>query len=105
MKQLIIFLFILVTFFLFVGKTNVYTYDSWIDAGNKSCDVVCKNADLQPVISGTYTNGYPFYVCAANVKGEGYRAGYNLQPEWADVCVVGWGSKELSVRQYKCLCK
>jgi hypothetical protein len=83
----------------------VKTDYSWIDGENNSCEVACKKAGLQPVVSGKYKNGHPFYVCSANAHGEGYRGGYNLRPNWNNVCVVGWGSSELLIQEYKCLCK
>jgi hypothetical protein len=77
----------------------------WKTATHPSCDNTCQAASLAPVISGYYVNGYAFYVCAANAKGEGYRAGYNLRPAWTNACIVGWGGEEISVKSYRCLCQ
>lgn len=78
---------------------------TWVDAEGQSCDFACAQAALTAARSGAYVNGNPFFICSANAGGEGYRPGYNLQPSWSAVCVVGWGGKEVAVnRGYKCLC-
>jgi hypothetical protein len=50
-------------------------------------------------------NGHSFYVCRVDQNGEGMRPGYNLAPDWSHVCTVPWGGKEVSSRQYDCLCE
>jgi len=78
----------------------------WYPAtGNASCSTVCINAQRNVVASGVYTNNKPFYVCRADAHSEGKRAGYNLDPNWRDACVVGWGGKEESIRPYECACE
>lgn len=79
---------------------------SWAPAGGESCLVACENAGKTPVSSGNYTrNNNPYFVCRTNAKGEGKRAGYNLQPSWSNVCTVGWGGQEVAVQDYECLCQ
>jgi len=77
----------------------------WVDGGGKSCSAVCSSAGSAAVNSGTFQNGNPFTICAANAHGEGYRAGYNLEPSWSNACVVGYGGKEEKNSNYKCLCQ
>jgi hypothetical protein len=50
-------------------------------------------------------NGQQFYVCRGNAGGQGARAGYNLKPNWAGACYVGFGGREHPVRSYSCLCQ
>jgi hypothetical protein len=76
----------------------------WINAGNQSCDFVCSRAGRPAARSGIYMNGFPFFICAGNAAGQGFRAGYNLKPNWANACIVGWGGREVPVRPYRCLC-
>ena len=59
------------------------------------------------IASGTYApTGAHLWICVANTaNNEGERAGYNLAPDRANVCTVGWGGQEVSIGQYKCLCK
>ena len=78
---------------------------TWENADGKSCDVVCSSKNMTAVTSGIYTNGNPFYVCSGSAGEEGFRAGYNLRPNWSNVCYVGWGGKETAVKFYKCLCE
>lgn len=70
----------------------------WIDGRGQSCWNVCTAQNMSPVGSGTYRNGNVFYVCSANAQGEGPRPGFNLEPNWANACWVGWGGKELAVQ-------
>ena len=100
-----LFLGVLVGFFLITMCVGSHAFTVWVDAYGRPCDVVCGSRGLKPVVSGIYVNGEKFFVCAANARGEGYRAGYNLRPSWADKCVVGWGGREMSVRPYRCLCE
>lgn len=76
----------------------------WVAASGRSCANVCAAANAQAEYSGIYTNNQPLYVCAANAGGEGWRAGYNLEPSWSRACWVGWGGRELAVNDYMCLC-
>jgi hypothetical protein len=76
----------------------------WVNAGNQSCDFVCRRVGRPTARSGLYVNGFPFFICAGNAGNQGFRAGYNLKPNWADACIVGWGGREISVRPFKCLC-
>ena len=78
----------------------------WVKGGNKSCDQACAD----PMWSGQYSssnallNGQKFYICRANAGGQGFRAGYNLRPNWAGHCWVGYGGAEKPTRPYECLC-
>ena len=60
---------------------------NWVD-GKGSCQSSCAAKGLTPVSSGNFKNGKAYYICASNAHGEGYRAGYNLEPSWIDGCVV-----------------
>lgn len=78
----------------------------WIFSGGESCLVACKNANLNPVISGTYSrNGNPFFICRANAGNEGNRAGFNLQPNWSNHCFVAWGDDGKGYQTYDCACE
>ncbi len=87
--------------FAMVGAVNA----DWVDGRGGSCKSACAAAGSAPVSSGTYKNGNPFYICAANAHGEGFRAGYNLEPSWSRACVVGWGGKEEGINPFQCLCQ
>jgi hypothetical protein len=77
----------------------------WVKANGHPCDNVC-GGKTRAVKSGNFTNTNPFYVCRViEVKGKGGRAGYNLQPKWANTCTAGAGGKEISFENYACLCK
>ncbi len=78
----------------------------WVNSNNESCYITCDRQEMKPVASGEYTNGKPYYVCAAEVGGtmQGYRPGYNLSPKWDNVCTVGYGGNERMIHRYKCLC-
>ena len=77
---------------------------AWIQGSGKSCPQVCNDNDLFPVAAGTYQNGNKFYVCAGNANGQGFIVGYNLSPTWSTSCTIGWGGKEVSEKNYYCLC-
>jgi hypothetical protein len=93
---------IVLSFFL---STAASAGMKWIDANNDSCDKACSSQHMQAVKSGTFTNGNPYYVCSGNVKNDGFRPGFNLSPSWSSACWVGWGTKEIPVTPYKCLCE
>ncbi len=76
----------------------------WVMATVPSCANTCTSAGRTPVSSGVYVNGEKFYVCSANAYGEGFRTGYNLRPNWANACIVGWGGREEGISSYYCLC-
>ncbi len=78
---------------------------AWIQGKGLSCDQACTNAGWSPVISGYYNRGHPFYVCAGNAAGEGFRGGYNLRPKWSRHCIVGYGGRERFESNYVCLCQ
>lgn len=69
-------------------------------AGGGYCHEVCNAAEMVPLSSGKYSNGNYFYVC----RDEKGRPGYNLQPQWSAVCVVGEGGAERAKKQYSCAC-
>lgn len=78
----------------------------WIEGRGQSCWNACTAQNMSPVGSGTYRNGNVFYVCSAiAAQGEGARPGFNLEPNWAKACWVGWGGKELAMPTYSCLCE
>ena len=78
----------------------------WVTSNGQSCARVCTDARSTPIISGFYSkNNNPFYVCRADARNEGNRAGYNLEPSWSNVCTVGWGNKEEKINPpFDCLC-
>lgn len=81
----------------------------WLPGNGQSCDRVCNRARMQPVSSGQHWAGGQkrdfFFVCATNERGHGFRAGYNLRPDWDDVCMVGFGGQEVRARDYVCACQ
>ncbi len=76
----------------------------WLPSHGRSCARVCIDAEMSPVVSGIYKNGHPYSVCRAAAGGEGKRAGYNLEPDWANACWVGYGGREQRIGRYDCLC-
>ncbi len=85
---------------------------SWVDyypAYGATCEDACRSPS-RPVISGTYVSSnprlhrQPFFVCAANLGSEGYRAGYHLRNFKAS-CRAGWGGAEQDGYQSRCLCE
>ncbi|QLQ31496.1 MAG: hypothetical protein HZT40_07705 [Candidatus Thiothrix singaporensis] len=79
---------------------------SWFEANGESCFNVCQAHRLNAITSGVYrVNGNPFYICRANPGREGYRAGYNLQPNWSSKCFVGYSGQEQGIESYQCLCQ
>ncbi len=90
---------------LMIASSSLSQAAFWAPAnGAGSCENVCRNNNSTAIASGTYKNGQKFYVCSANARNEGVRAGYNLKPNWANACVVGWGGKEIFVKNYSCGC-
>jgi hypothetical protein len=77
---------------------------AWVE-GSGSCAAICRSQKAQPVESGVYKNGKPFYVCRADAHREGKRGGYNLEPSWSNSCTVGWGGREEATNPYECLCQ
>lgn len=77
----------------------------WLDGGGRSCEAVCRAAGREALRSGIYRNGQPFFVCSADMAGEGWRPGYNLQPNWSRACWVGWGGREVAEPRYLCACE
>lgn len=103
MKKTNLVLFLVFNILLLVPMAHAA---QWVKGGGQSCLVACKNERLKPVISGEYSrNTNPYFVCRTNVSGEGDRPGYNLQPNWSNICTVGWGGKEISNQNYDCLCE
>ena len=88
---------------LFAGSLPAQAY-RWLPARGHSCAAVCIHAGMSPVVSGVYRNGNPYSICRTNVNGEGFRPGYNLQPDWASACWVGYGGREQAMPRYQCLC-
>ncbi|MGQ3355045.1 MAG: hypothetical protein ACT6XY_22665 [Phreatobacter sp.] len=82
---------------------------SWVPGNGRPCDQVCQGAGRKPVQTGVYLpNRQMFNICAANTAGEGLRPGFNLRPNWSNVCVTAWGpgtGQARSERQYECLCE
>ena len=79
--------------------------ERWVSGENSSCQIVCRAAGSTAFTSGRYTNGNEFAICSANTHSEGDRPGYNLEPNWANICVTGWGGREVANQHYLCMCK
>jgi hypothetical protein len=75
----------------------------WARTEGQTCRVVC-GALWAPVSSGEYSNGHKFYICRADAHGEGFRAGFNLEPRWSNHCYVAHVVEEAYDR-YDCLCE
>jgi hypothetical protein len=90
---------------MLAGVSNAYASLRWVPASAPSCANTCLGAGMSPIASGTYTSGESLYVCAANAGNEGFRAGFNLKPSWANACIVAWGSGYVSAAAYVCLCQ
>ena len=81
----------------------------WLDGNGRSCDQVCaKGGGGRAVASGEHrpggkATGQWFYVCSADLNG--WRSGYNLQPQWSNTCMVGYGGKEVRASPYLCACE
>lgn len=79
----------------------------WQAAEGRPCDQVCAGIGLKPVQSGVHAPGGkptrdPFYICSANYNG--FRPGYNLQPNWSKACFIPYGGKEVAAKNYLCAC-
>ncbi len=76
----------------------------WARGNGQSCDVACRKIGRNAVASSVHKNSpNAFYVCAGDHR-DGQRPGYNLKPNWAKGCWVGYGGKEVSLPNYSCLC-
>ena len=95
---------------LFYADAVVAHDPEWLPGDRRPCNDACASAGKHSVDSGKYRSpdarlhGQDFYVCAADA-GDGNRAGYNLKPNWARGCWVGYAGKEKAVGHYDCLCK
>lgn len=78
----------------------------WVYANGESCAVACLQQNKKAYFTGRYKyNRNPFYICRTNVKGEGFRPSFNLQPDWSNGCFVNiGGSKGGAYPSYDCLC-
>ena len=76
----------------------------WLAGSQSSCKLVCRDKG-GPITSGTFTgNQQPFTICSTNENNEGFRAGYNLEPNWSNACWVAWNGREVPNNTYYCLC-
>jgi hypothetical protein len=79
----------------------------WLPGNGQWCAKVCHDARRQPVSSGRHTADKKseeyFFLCSADMNG--WRPGYNLRPSWDDVCMVGYGGKEVRATRYNCACE
>lgn len=89
---------------IFVAAPEVRAESYWVQANGQSCERACKKAGHDPITTGKFSNGKNFYVCAAEGVGAGRRPGYNLAPDWDDVCMIGIGGKEVRASRYLCAC-
>jgi hypothetical protein len=77
----------------------------WIHTVKKSCYQACDERSLQPVASGNWKDGVPFYVCSAQDPDQTVRPGWNLASEDATLCVYAYGNKlPFANEEYNCLC-
>jgi hypothetical protein len=77
----------------------------WVYSNGESCAVACFQKNNKKAFStGKYKNGNPFYVCRTNARNEGYRPGFNLQPNWSNKCFVSLGEDGTGYPSYDCLC-
>lgn len=104
-KPILLILYCLVLSIIPLSSSFAVTW-AWVNTTSNSCPLVCHEfrQGWEPIQSGTYRASSPFYVCALNAGGEGYRAGYNLPASGVNTCTVGWGGKEINSNQYACLC-
>ncbi|MDK9695049.1 MAG: hypothetical protein OEL76_01505 [Siculibacillus sp.] len=80
----------------------------WFAGDGRFCGDVCRARNMSPVVSGIHVPGGrqtndQFTVCATDMNG--YRPGYNLKPNWAKACWVGYGGKEVAAPNYLCACE
>ncbi|SHJ82553.1 hypothetical protein SAMN02745165_03272 [Malonomonas rubra DSM 5091] len=77
----------------------------WVATKNKHCAEACSDIGLMPVKSDSHiTDGHGFFVCAANIKSEGYRSGYNVGGKEKPRCFVQQGINSNPQINYHCLC-
>ena len=88
---------------LFLTTTAVFA-EKWVPGQNSSCLLACQAAGRQAITTGKYTNGKHFAICRANANGEGWRPGFNLEPNWANRCYVPIAA-ERPEADYQCLCR
>ena len=91
-----------------VGSSAMASGVEWILATRTSCIRVCENPSVpgrRALTSGQYTGaGRGFFtVCSANAHNEGWRSGFNLEPNWADHCYVAHRVEE-KYETYYCAC-
>ena len=78
---------------------------SWEPGKGGTCATACIAAGKNPVASGVFANGRPFYICRANVDNRGARPGFNAEPDWSQACWVANGAGAAHPAQYDCLCQ
>lgn len=77
----------------------------WAHGSGQSCDVACRKIGKNAVASSVHKNTpNAFFICAGDHP-NGQRPGYNLKPNWAKACWVGYGGKEVALPNYSCLCE
>ena len=78
----------------------------WLKGNGQCCDNVCRAGGGKALISGFHNNSRnAFFVCSADVRGEGARPGFNLKPNWANGCWVAHGGQEMRMPNYTCACE
>jgi hypothetical protein len=92
-----------VTVALFGPSANA---QHWVAGEGTSCILICQKAHSTAVTATSVGHSKPFAVCrvVSPQPAVHYRPGYNLEPNWANVCGYGWGGKEQFTRTYDCLC-
>jgi hypothetical protein len=84
------------------GAKAAHAETTWVPVSASTCDLTCSGVGKSAVVSGKYMGGAPFYVCAADYLGEGFRPGYNL---FGGQCFIASHEKEIGVAAYLCLCQ
>lgn len=79
----------------------------WIPGNGQACEAVCRQAGMHGLRSGSHITrhgdtGDDYFVCAGDASG--WRPGFNLQPSWADTCIVAYGGREIRTERYTCAC-
>jgi hypothetical protein len=72
-----------------------------------SCSDVCAKGGKKPFHTGYHHEGDVYSVCAADMGGDGWRVGYQLNSYEYGACVVAYGGKEVvsvSEQRFRCLC-
>jgi hypothetical protein len=77
----------------------------WVRGSGLGCNDACSERGMKAPLVGRYNDGGSFYVCRANVGGEGTRSGSNhTYKRWRTRCTFGYGEDQVELTEYQCLC-